>query len=108
MGMLEMQYQQYYAMAAVPPFDPNPVQSVVNTPLVAGEALVPVTVVTNGTTGMETLLSPTGVLPDLIPQNAAALVSVPLMQIPIFTSMQMTPFMSVDENILKEYIRKQV
>lgn len=122
MEMLETQYQQYYAMAAVPPFDPNappPLPPVVGAPLIANahDSSIPPGVVSKGphhalltSVPPPSLIDPSlaQALPDLVAQTPAAILAVPFMQIPVFASMSMTPFIAVDENVLKEYIRKQV
>ncbi|VDP48187.1 unnamed protein product, partial [Soboliphyme baturini] len=131
MELLDIQYAQYYAMTSVPPFELNPSNGAVdcslvpsalsphsNGEMVPGPAFVivptadelAVTAVSNGMTDSGTnsaIASPIVHVGGSQVASLGAPAVVPYISVSAFSPIIPT-FMSVDEDILKEYIRKQM
>lgn len=115
MEMLDQQYQQYYAMTGVPPFDPT-------APIAAAEIVANpvIPIAAAAVAPPPALVSPQASVPDGLaaaipiaaalqaqPVTTAATVLVPVIA-PFFTPVSMQRFIPVDEDLTKEYVRKQM
>lgn len=128
MELLETQYAQYYAMTAVPPFDPNatPAEdplgtSTVPPPSVVADSLdATLAQALPGLASAHTHATRQAAIAVVVPSHVAPfdpaptatesrvpLAAVPCMPVvPIFNPMM--PFVPIDEETMKEYLRKQI